>query len=332
MAESKEGILLESGTNEVELLEFIIDGQGFGVNVAKTQAIEQYDHDKVTEIPMVPSSMAGMLLFRNRTIPLIDLGAEMGIRQPGAYLSTTTTDEAGFTQDDKKIVLVMEFNNVTTAAIVDGVNRIHRISWNDISPLSTVLANDNAAFTGSVNIEKREILVVDMEKIVASIMPTACLEEVSDDQLSHPRATRRRDVKIYLAEDSSSIRSLITSTLQKGQYEQVTAFDNGLSAWETIRRKAAEAAETGADIRDYVTIIISDIEMPQMDGLTLCRHLKESPDTRHIRVVMFSSLINEQMAEKCRSVKADDWISKPQIAELISLLDKHCLTEEPQPA
>lgn len=332
---TKEGILLESGTNEVEILEFIIEGQGFGVNVAKTQAIEQFDPENLTTMPMAPSNLAGMLLFRGRTLPLLDLGAELGIRSPGCWKQADPTDGGldaqADDQNDQKIVLVMEFNGVTTSALVDGVNRIHRISWGDISPLSNMLGGESAAFTGSVNIEGREILIVDMERIVAEIIPTACLQDVDAEQLASPHAETRGDVKIFLAEDSNSIRSMMVSVLDKGGYANIRQFDNGQSCYDAILQAVADAQAGNTPLDQILNILVSDIEMPQMDGLTLCRTVKSSPATAHLPVVLFSSLINEQMAAKCRSVKADDYISKPQIAELIERIDKLCLAN-PEPA
>lgn len=326
---AREGILLESGTNEVEILEFLIQGQGYGVNVAKTQAIEQFHPENLTTMPMAPESLAGMFLFRGRTLPLLDLGAELGIRQPGRWKQAETAEappeEPAEEPHDQQIVLVMEFNGITTAALVDGVNRIHRISWGEISALSNMLGGENAAFTGSVNIEGREILIVDMERIVAEIIPTACLQNVTEEQLASPQAESRGDVRIFLAEDSNSIRSMMVGTLQKGGYTNIREFDNGQSCYDAILQAVTDCQADGKPIGDALSILVSDIEMPQMDGLTLCRSVKNSATTGEVPVVMFSSLINEQMAAKCRSVKADDYISKPQIAELIELIDKHCL-------
>ncbi len=329
---TNEGILLESGTNEVEILEFLIGGQGFGVNVAKTQAIEQFEPENLTTMPMAPQNLAGMLLFRGRTLPLLDLGAELGIRAPGDWKTPPAAageaDENGTVQTEAhRIVLVMEFNSVTTAALVDGVNRIHRISWSDINPLSTMLGGDQSAFTGSVSIEGREILIVDMERLVAEIIPTACMQDPSAEQLDSPRIEHRGDVKIFLAEDSNSIRSMMVSVLQRGGYTDIRQFDNGQSCYDAIVQAVAAAEAGNTPLDESITILVSDIEMPQMDGLTLCRSVKSSAATAHLPVVMFSSLINEQMAAKCRSVQADDFISKPQIAELIERIDKLCLRE-----
>jgi two-component system chemotaxis response regulator CheV len=321
---ARDGILLESGTNEVEILEFILQGQSFGVNVLKIQAIEQYDSDRVTEIPLSHQAIMGMFLFRDHTIPLIDLAAEMNIRGRSAKRDGNEDTQSN------RIVLVMEFNGMRTAFLVDGVNRIHRVSWNRISPMSTVLSDSNSEFTGSVNLEKREVLIVDIEKVVAQILPQARMEYLQERDMDHPKASNRPEVKIVLAEDSSAIRAMITSVLQKGRYTSIEDFDNGLSAYEYMKICKAQSEETGKPFGNLVSVLISDIEMPQMDGLTLCRNVRKELQQEQMPVIMFSSLINDQSAEKCRAVGATSWISKPQIGELVAKLDQLCLDQAAQ--
>jgi two-component system, chemotaxis family, chemotaxis protein CheV len=314
---AKEGILLESGTNEVEIIEFLLGGQSFGLNVTKVQAIEQYDAEKVTKLPMSHPSLAGMLLFRDTTVPLLDLGETLDIESA-----------AGSKGDlEERIVLIMEFNSITSAVIADGVDRIHRISWEDIHPLSKILPDTSSVFTGSVSIEGREVLIVDMEKIVSALLPAAALRIASKRTAAHPLSAERVNKKIFFAEDSNTIRQNIIEILGDEGYCDVTAFDNGRACYDAICDLKLQAESTGAELSDQIDIIITDIEMPQMDGLTLCRRCKNQLNTR-IPVVLFSSLINEQMARKCESVGADDYVSKPEIEKLIAILDRHCLDNQ----
>ncbi|MBT3200319.1 MAG: chemotaxis protein CheV [Phycisphaerales bacterium] len=316
---AKEGILLESGTNEVEVLEFILGGQSFGLNVTKVQAIEQYDAEKVTKLPMADSSLAGMLLFRETTVPLLNLGNTLGIE--------TSCASAVEGKIEERIVLVMEFNSIVSAVIADGVNRIHRISWADINPLSPILSDTSSVFTGSVSIEDREVLIVDMEKIVSMLLPAAALRLASKKTEPHPLAAERVNKKIYFAEDSNTIRQSIFEILNEEGYTNVTAFDNGSACYEAILAAKAHAESTGGDLSDQIDLIITDIEMPQMDGLTLCKKCKRELNIS-TPVVMFSSLINDQMASKCESVGADDYMAKPEIEKLIAILDRHCLDNQ----
>ena len=345
----KNSILLESGTNEVEVLEFNLGGQGFGVNVLKVQAIEQYDPNCVTEIQLAHPAVIGTYSYRDGVITLVDLGLDLDVREshgpalapadnaaietvlaavpapelPGAQDVPATT--AVETAIETRIVLVLEFNERTTGFLVDGVNRIHRINWNAISPMNPFLAAVHSKFTGSINIDGREILIMDMERILTDILP----ETASDYHLDIPddlgEDQRRAQIPVLLAEDSATIRSLLTKELKRGGYTNLSAFDNGLSCYEKLEELVGKARAENRPVKDVVGIIVSDIEMPRMDGMTLCRRAKNDLALEDIPVVLFSSLINEQIARKCESVGADAYISKPRFNELLAKVDSYAL-------
>ena len=354
---AKEGILLESGTNEVEILEFVLGGQSFGVNVLKIQAIEQYDPARVTQIQLAHPAVAGTLLFRENCITLVDLGTVMdqeqldvtpeqpsGIEEavqavtteelvagtPGPVDSPSAEDELELLADGGEgktadLVLVMEFNDLKTAFLVDGVNRIHRVSWESISPLSAFLASDDSKFTGSLQIEGREILLVDMEKVVTEILPGGMDAHRVPDATDHPLAEARSRIPIFLAEDSSVIASKVKAELKRGNYVNVRSFPNGKACYDEIVRLQKQAKAEERPFSEFLGALISDIEMPMMDGLALCRNIKDNLGLKDLPVIMFSSLINDQIARKCVEVKADDFISKPQFIRLVELLDTHAL-------
>ncbi len=333
---ANEGILLESGTNEVEVLEFKLNDQSFGVNVLKIQAIEQHNPERVTHIQLSHPSIVGTLLFRDTCITLVDLCGEMegeaALIDPvdeaiAAVVDVEPTAENDTEEDSNKLVLVMEFNDMKTAFLVDGVNRIHRVSWESIKPLSAFLNTSDSKFTGSLQIEDREILIVDMEKIVAEIIPSKQLEFTVSSDNTHPHFAARSGKNIFLAEDSALIREKVTNELAHGNYTNMHTFPNGKECHDELARLVEKAAAEGVPISNYVDTLISDIEMPAMDGLALCKSIKTNPATKDLPVIMFSSLINEQIARKCEDVKADAYITKPQFAELVVLLDK--FTMEP---
>ncbi len=304
-------ILLESGTNELELLAFLLGDQPFGVNVAKVQSIVQYDSSKVTEIPESPSSMLGMLLYRDKTIPLIDLSKSLG-------LDTRVSSS-------KQIVIVTEFNNILSGYKVDGVNRIHRISWDDFIPMGIFLSKSAASIIGSVQIEDNDVLVIDMEYILSKIVPSLSFEEVTTETLEMSGKMKRENVRIYFAEDSFTIRNNVTRVLQKTGYINIQAFKNGQDAYETLAKIWDQAKPIDQKSIDLPHVVISDIEMPKMDGLTLCKKTKVDLGLDQIPFIMFSSLINEQMTAKCESVGADMYVAKPEMNKLIAMLDKTCL-------
>ncbi len=326
---AKASILLESGTNEVEVLEFVLGGQSFGVNVLKIQAIEQYDPRRVTRIHLAHPSVIGTLRFRDHCLTMIDLGKEMDAEGATGRLETADGKPQAGEGNAAKLVLVMEFNQLMTAFLVDGVHRIHRVSWEAITPLSPYLGSSDSKFTGSLQIEGREILLVDMEKIVTEILPRGQFQhsvaEVAEGDLTRARGSRT----ILLAEDSAVLRKHVADELRNGGYTSLRTFANGRECHDELLKLTAAADAAGRPVSDHVAALISDIEMPAMDGLALCRWVKQTKQTEDLPVIMFSSLINEQIAGKCRAVGADAYISKPQFTQLVDLLDQHTGLLEP---
>lgn len=312
----KQEILLESGTNEVEIIEFYLGGQSFGINVHKLREIVPYEPEAVTVLPQSAASVRGMLLLRGHTVPLIDLGMHLRKR------SVEAGDPHG-----RKVVLVCEFNREVNCFLVDGVNQIHRISWKNVKPLDEFFTPYKPRFTGCITVDNHEVMIVDLEHVISEIFPAQTImeEQAETEDLDEFKRSRRQDVKILVAEDSTIIRNQIVSILKSSGYVQVTSFINGEECYNGLAMLKAEAAHKGKDLREYADLLISDIEMPSMDGLTLCKQIKTDPVLRILTVIMFSSLINDQLAHKCEEVGADGHISKPQIHALVKMLDEFCL-------
>ncbi|PNU20237.1 chemotaxis protein CheV [Geothermobacter hydrogeniphilus] len=305
---TRQEILLESGTNEMEIIEFYLGTQPFGINVQKLREIIPYDPNAVTRLPDVHESMLGTLLLRGRTLPLIDIRKHVEAR-PGE-------EDA----DTRRVVLVCEFNELTNGFLVDGVNQIHRVSWEQVQPMSVFLDQYKPRFTGSIQIDNREILILDLEHVVAEIDPEAgtAYDDVQGASAVATPETRREKL-LMLAEDSAIIRCGIQRVLKASGYEQLQVFDNGKDCCDAVK---ALKEKHGSDLQEVLHLVISDIEMPKMDGLTLCRQIKEAMGLKNLRVIMFSSLINEQMALKCDQVGADGYVTKPQIPELVEMVDR----------
>jgi len=350
--EARKGILLESGTNEVEMLEFDLAGQGFGVNVLKIQAIEQYDPEKVTRVQLAHPAVIGSYSFRDTVVTLVDLGRVLDLDGQGTAPAPRTdaavaeavdlvvaatgevapavgvpggeaAEPAPASGAEFRIVLVMEFNGLITAFLADGVNRIHRVGWDAISALSPYLAAGSSKFTGSLHIDDREVLILDMERIVAEILPRSQNLFRVEQSPDHPLFARRADAVLILAEDSPTIRETVARELGRGNYVQLHACANGREALAAIEKLEDRARSEGRALTDLLQAVITDIEMPEMDGLALCRTLKQARGHADLPVIVFSSLINDQITRKCEAVAADATISKPQFGELISLLDRH---------
>ncbi|CAN2042876.1 two-component system, chemotaxis family, chemotaxis protein CheV [Candidatus Magnetomoraceae bacterium gMMP-15] len=312
--QERQEILLESGTNEVEVAEFQLGKQSFGVNVAKIREFVPYDKKSVTGVPNSPKSMIGVFLLRGRTIPLIDLNIHL------------ERDEKNISE--RPVVLVTEFNNMVNGFIIDAINQIHRLSWNDIKPLNPVLGKYTPRITGSVNVKESEILVLDLEHIISEIFPKKMKEMIAFKETISPdevKLAKRLSKYIIIAEDSTMIRRLMKNTLDTAGYKNISAFDNGKDAYEYIVSLHKKAKDERKNISEYLNVIISDIEMPQMDGLTLCRKIREELKLKAMPIIMFSSLINDQMARKCNTVGANAYVTKPQMGSLVKLIDKYSI-------
>ncbi len=312
-------ILLESGTNEMEILEFYLGEQSFGINVQKLREIIQYEPEKTTILPESLPSVMGTYLVRGQSINLVHLKKHLNPGQPASQ------------EAERPVVLICQFNRKVTGFLVDDVNQIHRISWQDVRPMAPFIDKFRPRFTGSIQVGNRETLIVDLEHILTEIDPemrealsSSPAEEQTDSlKIENLRDARHR-IRLMLAEDSAIIRNGIERVLKGAGYSQLKTFVDGEECYRAIQQIHQQAASE-EEFLQQLSILVTDIEMPKMDGLTLCRKIREEMGLKKLRVIMFSSLITEQMAAKCEQVGADGSISKPQIPELVALVDKLCL-------
>lgn len=305
--DNRQGILLESGTNEVEFMEFVLRGQGFGINVAKVRQIIQFDPKKLSGLPNSHPAAMGVYLHRNQTIPLIDLGKILEME--GTY------------NTEKPLVMICEFNTKVFGFYVDGVKRIHRISWKQIQPMSKIFGARNTHIISTVTLENHEVLIIDFEYIISQ------LDSKSDDIFNTDETVQgveeaEKSIRLLIVEDSNFIRNKILKSLSTAGFEYVEAFSDGREALEAIQMYIDKSKRENKALTSYFNIVITDIEMPQMDGLTLCRHIKKDLNLNEIKVVIYSSLINEEMARKCKQVGANSYISKPKISDLMDIIKK----------
>lgn len=295
---SQTQILLEVGTNELELVEFYIDeGDGYrgyyGINVSKVVEISR--SQPITAMPQMPHpSVLGAFPFRDgRIVPLIDISKFL--------------NKGGVVSDDPRIIIT-EFNRTHTAFLVSGVTRIHRISWKQVeAPTPLLLEISGGSITAVVRLEGRVVFVLDAEAIVAAMNPAL---SVKMDQ-EHPPVTQK--YHIIHADDSVSIRRLVLDLLNKEGRFDVTQANDGEEAWNILQKYKEEAAEKEIPVSSLVQGIITDIEMPNLDGLTLCKYIKEDHALKELPVAMFSSLISNSLAHKCQSVGADAQFAKPDL-------------------
>lgn len=200
--------------------------------------------------------------------------------------------------------------------MVDNVSRIHRISWKDMEPSPEV--GDQSRVVGIIKMEDKIVLLIDFETIIAEINPEINAKLTTVEDADHDLKLRRGGAHIVVAEDSPLLRELLVSTLHEAGYEYVKDFNNGKAAWDYLE----ELAGRDGDIKDQVRLIVSDIEMPQMDGHRLLKLVRENPRLQDVPLILFSSLINEEMRRKGKELGASGQISKPEINQLIALLDE----------
>lgn len=307
-------ILLDAGTNEFEIIEFFIDevegGQGerdyFGINVAKViEVVEAPAGLEAAEGAPHPSYL-GTMSLRDIILPVIDLSVWLGIERK---------------ETEFELIVVTEINNVITGFLVTGVTQIHRIGWTDLKTPNKYIADmDTNCITGTVNLEERFVLMIDLERILGELDPE--LAERSDGEVY----TASENYTAVLVDDSVSVRALLNKNFEAANFD-VHLFSNGQEAWEGLQEMNNKAKEQGGTITNVVDIIVSDIEMPQMDGYTLTRKIKEHSELSALPVILFSSLITKGLYHKGEAVKADDQITKPEFNELtgraIALIEKY---------
>ncbi len=289
-------ILLENGTNELEILEFMLDDNCYGINVAKISEIIPYQ--PVTPVPNAHPSIEGIFMPRDTMITAINL---KNCLQRGS-------------QDDKGLFIITNFNKLDIAFHVDSVAGIHRVSWREIiKPNATVNNADVGVSTGIVKYDDKLVIILDFEKIVSDIAPETGLRVEEIKELGE---RERSDIPILMAEDSALLNKLISDSLKEAGYVNLIDCVNGQEAWDFIEKAAQEG-----DITDKVRCVITDIEMPIMDGHRLTKLIKSTDATKKLPVVIFSSLVNEEMRRKGEQLGADAQLSKPEIGNLVRVVD-----------
>ncbi|MFN3165514.1 MAG: chemotaxis protein [Phycisphaeraceae bacterium] len=291
-------ILLESGTNELEVLVFTLAGQSYGVNVAKVREVILPVQPIAS--PDQPSAVLGMFNLRGAVLPLVDLHKYFSLPHDGT--------------DPKRMrVIVTEFNGQQAAFRVDAVRHIHRMSWQAMREVPEVHEGQHHfAVTGVTEINDQLILMLDFESIVDHI---SLNEKLHVKVIDNPMGVDRASKRVLLAEDSPFIGKLMIELLHNSGYTQAQLYRNGGLAWDAL---SALAKDNHAPLPD---LLVSDIEMPRMDGLALTRRVKQDPRLCAVPVILFSSLITPDTVHKGKQVGADRQINKPQLSELVHIID-----------
>lgn len=292
-------ILLESGTNEIEIMQFTIFGELYGINVAKVREIMMAD--KVKPVPHSHPSVEGIFKPRDILLTVINL--------PN-YLTGNSGE-----LHDRDLFIITNFNKMDIAFRVHTVVGISRISWEDIQKPDKTLSNgEEGVATGIAQCGGQLVTILDFEKIVTEIAPETGIQVSDIDRLGD---RTQRDEHIVLAEDSILLTKMIKDSLIRAGYVNILNFNNGKEAWDYLN-----LIRNDYDFHEKASLLITDIEMPEMDGHRLTKLVKEDERMKTIPVIIFSSLINEEMWRKGKQLGADEQLSKPEIGRLVEVMDE----------
>ena len=289
-------ILLESGTNELEVLEFKLGESYYGINVAKIREILSYM--PITPIPNAHPCVEGIFMPRDTMMTVINLRKCLGMPD----------------LETEGLFIITNFNKLNIAFHVDQVIGIHRVSWEEIiKPEATINAQENSAATGVIKLDNKLVVILDFEKIISDISPETGLK-VSD--VENMEGRERSDSTILIAEDSPLLSKLITDCLRKSGYTKLIVTMNGKEAWDKL-----DEYKKAGNVCDKIQCIITDIEMPLMDGHRLTKLCKTDETLKSIPLIIFSSLVNDEMRKKGEQLGADAQLTKPEIGMLVDAID-----------
>jgi two-component system chemotaxis response regulator CheV len=305
-------ILLESDTNELEIVEFRIDEMDwhgnvvpcfYGVNVAKVREIIRLP--QMSRVVNAKPGVEGMIKLRDKVITIINLAM---------VLNKNTGDLVA----DR--VVVLEFNNLMVGVLVHSVSRIYRISWQNVEPPSRSVHSDQV--TGLVKMDDRIILVLDFEKIVAELCSESALKPLDEAMMLRSESDPERAARtILVADDSVFIRNALCGSLRSAGYTVIEA-ENGAEAWHIIQKTMEKSIQYGSDFRKFIQMLITDVEMPQMDGLHLTSLVRKEESLKDLPIAIFSSLASDDNKRKWIGLGANCILTKPDLPKLVDVVDE----------
>ena len=303
---SQTNILLESGTGKLEILKFKVKGLLYAINVIKVKEILQIAEEDINPLPSQPEFFQGVTNVRGVVITINDLRE---------YLDSGEEAE----KKDKNYMILTEFNQTRILFAVDGVIGIDKIGWKDIQEPNDLMGE---LVNGVIKNEDELINFLDFEKILSDVQPELSLglDEVSIDK---SRKEEREEINLLLADDSPTVREILKETLYKAGYTNLKIFNDGQQAWNYLQELKQEFDKP----TEHIQGIITDIEMPQLDGHALIRKIRHDRELKELPTMIFSSLITDHLRHKGEEVGADEQISKPEMDNLIDVLDELVLDE-----
>ncbi len=297
-----------AGTNRLEVLLFSLGRdresgreEVFGINVFKVREVMHIP--PVTKAPDMPPAVQGMVSLRGAMVPVINLAKFCNLE----------------VEDEPKILIITEYNKHVQGFMVHAVDNIQRLAWEDVKPPPELITHRLGGLVTAVTEleDGRLVMIMDVEKVLAE---TARMYEDEVDYQSLPDLGQH-EITVLFADDSSVARNQVQRVLEHMKVRGI-ACNTGAEAWNRLTALAAQAESEGRPLRDYVQLILTDVEMPEMDGYVLTRNIKNDSRFDGIPVVMHSSLSAEANRLIGENVGADAYVPKFQPEELAATLQR----------
>lgn len=301
-----------AGTNKLEMLLFTLGNDRrtnrcelYGINVFKVREVMRTP--EITRAPDMPRAVEGMVSLRGTLVPVVDLAKYIGV----------DTDTAG------QVMIVSEYNGHTQGFLVEAVDTIARLDWNQMRvPPAMLKAQSGGLVTAVTELsDQRLVMMLDVERVLSEIAGVD-----SAHLYAQIKPLTNRTETVFFADDSHVARKQIEKTLETLNVKSMGAV-NGSEAWQTLKQMADFAEASGVELKRSLGVIITDVEMPEMDGYMLTRHIKSDPRFAGIPVIMHSSLSGASNQVLGRSVGVDEYVSKfepRRLAEVLTrLLEAH---------
>ena len=260
-------ILLETGTNELEVIEFYIDeqdkdtgetircyfGRERGQRCSKSSRARPFRIRSLRPIRV----FLGTIPLRDIVLPVLDLSVWLDMQK---------------VPNEFEVILVTEFNKTIAGFLVSGVTQIHRVTWKDVKPPNSYLSSmKNMCITSMVELDDHFALLLDLEKILTELDPDYGKDVVPETLVA------KKQYRALVADDSTTLRMLVRDRLEEANFLVETCND-GAAAWDYISDLKKKGQSEGKRLTDYIDILISDIEMPRLDGYTLTKYIKDDPE------------------------------------------------------
>jgi two-component system chemotaxis response regulator CheV len=294
-----------AGTNKLEILMFSLGRDArtnreetFGINVFKVREVMRVP--QITRAPEMPAAVEGMVSLRGALVPVIDLARYIGIE----------------TDSKTEIMIVTEYNGQTQGFLVKAVDNILRLDWSAMRvPPAMMQAEMGGLVTAITELkDNRLVMMLDVEKVLAETNHSDL-----DDLVAKNVRPLGRDCTVFFVDDSSVARNQISRTLDAMQVKQISAI-NGRQAWDELSKMADLSDATNTPLADALQIILTDVEMPEMDGYMLTRKIKSDKRFTGIPVLMHSSLSSSSNQQLGKAVGVDEYVAKFEPQKLAQTL------------